>query len=52
VGTAVRLWGLFEIAGNYRQTLYLKRERAACASAAIWDRQRFAGGRDRWPVAL
>jgi hypothetical protein len=31
----VRLWGLFEIASNYPQTVYLKRKRAGCASAAI-----------------
>jgi len=45
----VRLWGLFEIASSYRQTVYLKRRRAGCGSAA---RDRFAGGRDRWSAHL
>jgi hypothetical protein len=45
----VRLWGLFEIASSYRQTVYLKRRRAGCASAA---RERFAGGCDRWSAHL
>jgi len=42
----VRLWGLFEIASSYRQTVYLKRRCAAC------DRRQFETGSVLQAVAI